>query len=258
MSERRAHRSRLVAAAGLVVLAAAVAGCSDSPEQCTRPDLGYFTFTFPAPEGDIFTTVTGVLSAVDKLPAVDPPQVAYTIRKADGGDAVLAINDLGYLLPVQVDSSYTIQLEDYDYPGTLLRGYSIVVWKQTGEFVAMVVSDWLPQTMVLRGSDPSDDNFDPGPDYPIQDLEIFFADEGCSPRVLDTREVRDITNRTLEFKIGSSKVRLFHGERGTVGQYEAEVFRAHHITAKVVQAVTPQISYVLESRDALALPRAGS
>jgi len=260
MSNRRVRRSRLAAAAGLAVLVAAVAGCSDSPEQCTHSDLGYFVLRAPAHEGNYLMTVSGVLTSVDKLPATNPPLVQYLIASDSGGEVRVAMDDLGYLFPVQVDSTYTLQFEDFNFPGGSTHGYSIVIWNASGEFVALLATDYEPQYLVFRGSQTVKD-LPPGPGYPIDGLQVFFSDEGCTPRVLNTKEYRDITNRVLEFKIGASQVRLFHGERGSVGAYEAEVFRAQAMIIKEPASGVPlpaeQISYVLESKAALTLPRAG-
>jgi hypothetical protein len=255
MSDGRNRRWGL----GVALLLVGAVGCSDSPEQCSQADLGYFSFTTSfGTTGDLFRTETGTLVKVEKLSAVDPPQVAYRIERLTGEMVDLLIPESGYRFPVQTDSVYTFQMEDYDYPGGLLRGYSVVIWDAQGMFVAAAVSDLDPQRIVLRGPSPKDDEFPPGPGYPIDDLEVFFTDQGCSPRVVDTPFVRDITNWALEFKLGAARITLFNGERGAFAGYEAEVIRAQKITAKTQSANVPRMSYYLESKAAAARPRAGA
>jgi len=223
---------------GLVLVAA---GCGGDDPNCRAADRGRISFIMAPFVEDQVNTFSGVFQAEDFL-FTDPPVIRYTFRRDTDSSAVtIQIDDIGYGIPLEVGTRYTVRAQK----GTILK---LILFSHALSFTddrglkALIVTDWLPNYSLYKISDRGEGG------YPLG-LKVFQSDLGCAPRVSNTKEYRDITNQRLDFEMGDRKVKLYHNQAGKLGDYDVEVFRSEKVVAKINTSVMNQISFALSRRE---------
>lgn len=212
------------------------AGCGEDRPECTASDLGVLRFEVSPQLLDGVRTFTGTLNSVQEF-ITDPPIVRYQFTPTAGGTVTIDLRDIGYRIPVTEGQTYTVQVQNFSLPGTVLRGYGLTVSDGDG-LVALLVTDYEPY--------PGEDSLVFADGYPLTGLQVLFEDGGCDPRVENTIDYLDVVNRRLGFLVGDDTVRLYQRETGTVGDWTARVFRAERIRPKNPLKIDTQISFAIE------------
>lgn len=215
-------------ALGMGFLALAFVGCSGQDPECEREDRGALEFILPEGESLDFT---GTLKSIDELIS-DPPVVRYAFTVEGGSDITFNTNAIGYLLPLEVGTEYTVSLSQGEVLSNLLNSYAMVFTDESGVAV-LAVADWRPQYSLFTEG------------YPVDGLTVAIVEPDCVPRVENTREYRDITNRQLSFALDGATTLLYHGDQGRLGDWTVDVLRAHKVVAKANIFVQDQYSFVI-------------
>ena len=241
-----ARRAWPVLAALLVPFSLALAGCSETPENCLVEDQGYIDFEILPAGNDTFT---GRFVSVEDVFTV-PPTVRYRFARDGAPDVLLDTPDLvGFRFPLVVGRTYTgtgeIVIDSY------LEAYSLVLSDSLG-VAALLESDW--EQANNRPSNPFNYVFTGG--YPLAGLTVNFEDSGCESRVALTEAFQSITNWNLVFSLtGAGTVTAGHNRVFRLGDYEFQVFRAEKREPKQgtqeqnQERVQPQLSWVMHRVD---------
>lgn len=226
------------------VLAAGVflaAGCSDDQPECKTAPEGQFAMSVTVSDDPIaFTGAMTFPCSVEVAESrfTDPPTLYYQLRRTDDRRVVrVEVTDNGFALPFDVGSLYTVTLERRIYPGTVVVTYGIVIRDDAG-LLHLAASDLSPNETVFTEG------------FADLDLQVFVQDPDCKPRVENTIDFRDITNRRLEFVLdggttNEARTRLFHTQSGRLGPWVVRVHKADRVVAKNAARIQNQVSFFL-------------
>ena len=218
----------------ILLAAAALSACGEDPPECTRADDGDLFFSFdpllPSPadstQNVMVTLNNATLLDVIRFPGDDPPVNIYRFRTPTYNRLDLRQRDLGYDLPVEVDSTYTLMVEMTQSLVPPAMGMKILDADGIRYFG---VNDWYPsgdsraQVFKTGYGEFGDDGM----------LQVLLSNTGCEPRVENTSCYLSITNRRLDFILGShGRVGRFNGESVVIGGFRFHVHKAEVVIGK--------------------------
>jgi hypothetical protein len=229
----------------VLILAAGLTACSEDDPACVEEDLGAIEFTV-VPDMEVGTfSFTGVLESIDPL-FTAPPVVRYRFRRSDDQTAVeVSIPDFGYRMALSEGVEYVVDLHKGTVIEKLLFSWG-ATFRDAGGTAVLIATDWLPGYSVFVS--------DEGDAYPLVDgsgtsfVRVTFEDPGCKPRIANTSDLRDITNRALGFAHQGNVAQLFHAETGSLGDLEVEVFRSQRVVVKTQAVAMNQISFAISRK----------
>lgn len=220
----------------LAVMAGGLTACNDDREECLRKSEGDLTFYFnpllPSPPDSTanieLTIPNAVLVGAQEFPGNDPPVTIYTFNVPNtsvnqemgvytlGGRTLPLVQDSTYTLTVDMTQRLTppaMGIKIFDGSGLLFMG--ITDWRPAGDDRAQVFESGYG----ALGSDG--------------DLEVFFVNDGCDPRVENSDCFQQIRNNRLDFHVGTLKtLSLWNRETGQTGSWIFHVHKSERVIAK--------------------------
>ena len=218
---------------GVMALAVA-AGCSSESEECLREFEGNLFFTFdpqlPSPSDSLMNIKLDIpdalLTDISPFPNNVPPVIFYRFSTPTYPRLDLRLDDLGSDLPLEVDSTYTLTvdltqrltpaamgLKIFDRQGLLYLG--VQDFRPSGDPLASIFEDGYGN---LNDSG---------------ELQVFFGDTGCAPRVENTACFLEITNYRLDFLLdGGRSLGLYNGDEGTMAGWIFHVHKSSKVIGK--------------------------
>jgi hypothetical protein len=237
--------------AGLAVVAGGLTACNNDREECLRKSEGDFSFYFnprlPSPPDSTanikYTISNAVLLEIKQFPGNVPPVIVYTFDVPNTSvNRDLNLYDLGRTLPLVEDSTYTITvdmtqrlnppamgLKIFDGSGLLFLGVND--WRPAGEDGAQVFTSGY-------GDLGSDGN-----------LEVFFVNDGCDPRVENSECFQQIRNYRMDFRLGTrNPLSLWNRDTGQSGSWIFHVHKSERVVAKTACGLLDQngVSFTAE------------
>ena len=225
--------------AGVILAALALglvaAACDDQPEECKRLPEGEFTFRLDPSRADEPYTLTATVQSIEYF-AGEPATYEYRLRTPQSQTIVLTVDDLGYSLPVEVGQSYTFNVHSV---GGVPAANGIRISDASG-LRFMAVTDWRPNFSVFT------EGYGSLGDGGI--LQVFFQDDGCDPRVEDTRCFLEIRNYRLEFVAGGQRVRLWNRQEAKLAGWRIHALKTTVVKVKsdCPEELQQQISFFVE------------
>ena len=222
----------------LATLALGLVSCSeDIPEVCTRASEGEFLIRLdPESFADPFR-FTAVLEELNVFES--PPSARYRFRLANQQTLALFVPDLGYLLPMEVGQTYTVEAV---VKGGVPGATGIRIFDGSG-LLHVAVADFTPNQRVFASG------YGTTPDG--KRLGVRFDNGGCPDIAEDNECLQGLTNRVLVFEIdGVARGVARHGESVTADGWVMHCYKAISVVPSCPSELQNQLSFFIEREDA--------
>jgi hypothetical protein len=245
---------RIVAWSLIVLVAGGLTACDDENKACLEEHEGDFTFYFdpqlpsgPDSTANIQRTITdAALVQIQHFVASVPPVIIYTFDVPNSSvNRAMTVYDLGRTLPLVEDSTYTITVDMTQRLNP--PSMAIKIFDGAG-LLFLGVNDWRP------AGDPGAQVFESGYGElgDSGELEVFFVNDGCDPRVENTDCFQQIRNYRMDFRVGNGNpLSLRNGETGSTGNWIFHVHKSQYVIAKACGLLDQNgVSFVAEREGA--------